>query len=1115
MESDKQVFYTRKKTRWKSFLWTFRIVLFSIFFLLAVTIYALMDASDVLLPKLSSKQELKADTLLLSSSEKDFEKVRQKLFRHISKLHFKNNSDSILLPHGIVLGRSNIRAAFYVNWSQNSYQSLKRHTSQLNMVFPEWFFLDAKHQTIQTNVDTAALRIMRLNKIAVVPMLSNFLNDQWEQKNTIAMLRSPKQRANIIQQCFAMVERYKLQGINIDFEDLPIKDDELLIQFQKELFEVFHPKGYLVTIDVVPNNEDYNLAALSNWSDYIVLMAYDQHNLSSAPGSISDIKWVEEVLDKSLESISPEKIILGIGAFGYDWVANGDAQSLTFQDAMRLANLSSSTIEFDNNSYALAFAYQAEGKKHQVFFNDACTIFNIMRTGAEAHLAGTSFWYLGSEDERIWSFYRLPLKKEENKLASFSPKWFTQFSKHNDFTFVGDGEFLLPVENEFSGKVAIEFDTADQLIAEENYVQLPTKVTIEKFGESLPKTLALTFDDGPDKTYTPQIIEILKKEKVPGAFFVVGENAEANIGLLKQLSKEGFEIGNHTFTHPNLGEVGEWRASLEINACRRLIEAVTGRSTVLFRPPYNADAAPENIEEVVPIIEAKNQQHITVGETIDPRDWEKDITPEKILERIKQQQNLGSIVLLHDGGGNREATVKALPQIISYFKSQGYTFVSLSQMLGKSPQELMPSISHKDKLLGESNFFLAEGFSSFLHFLSTIFILSIFFAIGRTLLIALLAFIQKRKKNARKIVAPSSFKPKVSIIIPAYNEEVNIAHSLQNLLRCDYENTEFVFVDDGSKDNTLQIVQHHFGNLPQLKIYSKKNGGKAAALNFGIEHSQGEILVCIDADTQLLPNAVSKLVPYFYDTTIGAVAGNVKVGNKVNMLTKWQSIEYVTSQNFDRRAYDLLNCITVVPGALGAFRREAILNAGAFATDTLAEDCDLTIRIIKNGYTVRYEEDAVAFTEVPEKNTQFLKQRLRWSYGTLQSVWKHKSMFLNPHFKAMGMFALPSILVFQALLPIFTPLADIGLLLGIFTGNALKVIAYFLLFTLVDAAAAWLAFSFEKEDKKVLWYILPQRIIYRYLLFAVLLKTMLNIIKGELQNWGVLKRTGNVKLQQA
>jgi len=320
-------------------------------------------------------------------------------------------------------------------------------------------------------------------------------------------------------------------------------------------------------------------------------------------------------------------------------------------------------------------------------------------------------------------------------------------------------------------------------------------------------------------------------------------------------------------------------------------------------------------------------------------------------------------------------------------------------------------------------------------------------------------------------------------------------------------------------------VEQAFLGFDNVHVNTKPNGGKASALNYGVQLSMAPFVVCIDADTQLKSDAVTLLMKKFFPAgseantgKVGAVAGNVKVGNEINMITKWQSIEYITAQNFDRRAFDHLNCITVVPGAIGAFRKDAILDAGLFASDTLAEDCDLTMRLLRAGYRVTNCTEAISFTEAPETLRMFMKQRFRWSFGVMQSFWKHRDACFNPKYGNFGMIALPNILIFQMVLPFLAPLADLILLLSLLAAGfhvvdvgAVQIIWYYLIFTLIDIAGAAIAFAFEKEDYRKLWWMIPQRFIYRQLMYYILIKSLRRAMKGELQDWGKLKRTGNVK----
>ncbi|HEY4967332.1 MAG TPA: polysaccharide deacetylase family protein, partial [Puia sp.] len=736
-----------------------------------------------------------------------------------------------------------------------------------------------------------------------------------------------------------------------------------------------------------------------------------------------------------------------------------------------------------------------------------------------------------NEDTRMWDFFDHDMSKDSLRLFDFR-----LFSTVRTISFdetpaySGEGEVLDVIGGPTSGKIIPELDTTEFLISEEVYDKLPSKWLARKYGTRDKKKLVLTFDDGPDPLYTPQILDILSRENVPAAFFLVGINAENNIPIVKRIYREGHEIGNHTFTHPNIAMVSRKRAIIEMDATRLLIEAITGHSTVLFRAPFNADFEPQKAEELIPVALAREKNYLDIGESIDPLDWEPGTSADSIVARViarKQSmtdQNLsGNIILLHDAGGeSREATVEALPRIIHYFKERGYQFTTIADLLGKTKEDLMPSVPRgSGYYLLQLNYFLAMFAYLGSHVLTSVFIIFIVLSLLRILFMAVMASKQHRweKKFGLKPFwnADGTGAPKVSIIVPAYNEEVNAVGSVENLLRTDYPNYEIIFVDDGSKDGTFRRVKDAFEANVKVRVLTKPNGGKASALNYGIQQSDAPFVICIDADTKLLSDAVSKLMMHFGDVLyhngkkVGAVAGNVKVGNTVNLLTRWQSVEYISSQNFDRKAFAYLNAITVVPGAIGAFRKTAIEEAGGFTTDTLAEDCDLTIRMLRCNYIVENENNAIAMTEAPETVKMFIKQRFRWSFGVMQTFWKNRDMLFSSRNKALGWIALPNILLFQYIIPSIIPLADLIMLIGIRFGNGPRIAKYYLVFLLVDLGVAVLAFSFEKEKLGKLIWLIPQRLVWRWLLWYVLFKSFRRAIKGELQNWGVLKRTGNVK----
>jgi cellulose synthase/poly-beta-1,6-N-acetylglucosamine synthase-like glycosyltransferase/spore germination protein YaaH/peptidoglycan/xylan/chitin deacetylase (PgdA/CDA1 family) len=1158
--SKTQIFQTNSPGRWQRLKWGGRLVL--LFLVLGVVIIYLAVSRDYkpALPRMKEQSQLYKKvldtnrTFLFKNSLIEqyggFRKyINEKVPYRGGAFPGQSKKDSErMAQQGLLKADTNfrsftkfpagIRAAFYVDWDAQSFLSLQQYIDKMNMVIPEWIFVDPTADTVFTDIDPRAWAVMKRSGVKILPILSNNYKEVFRGDAVRRIIADPVKKQRLINDVIKILEKDDFIGVNVDFEELDEKNNEDLVSFQKDLYEQLHTRHLLVTQDVIPFNEDYDFKGLSKYNDYIFLMAYDQFSDASGPGPIGHQKWIEGAVDDAVKNIPLQKLILCLAAYGYDWRMGKDMSSRTvsYQQALFTAKDNDAVIDFDNDSYDLHYDYDDDDNvRHQVQFTDAATIFNALRFATEYGIAGTSIWRLGDEDPRVWDFYDQDMRK--SALAHFN---FSEFSKvdakagSDDVDYEGTGEVLDVIATPTNGRITPQVDTSEMLISEEKYDSLPSKFVARKYGTLDSMKLVLTFDDGPDPNYTPKILDILSKYRVPAAFFVVGINAENNIPIVKREFREGHEIGNHTFTHPNIAKVSTRRAILEMESTRLLIECITGRSTIMFRAPYNADFEPEKWEELIPVAIARTKNYLDIGESIDPLDWEPGVSADSIFERVIERKNdmtraglSGNIILLHDAGGDgREATVEALPRIIEYFQKRGFQFTTVAAILGKTRDEMMPPVPKGGGYyLLQINYYFAELGYWGGHILFSAFIVFMILSVSRVLFIAVIATKEHLRDKKYGFVpfwaADGTGAPLVSIIVPAYNEELNAVGSVQSLLNGTYPNFEIIFVNDGSHDQTYERVSEAFAGNPKVKVFTKPNGGKASALNYGIGMSEAEFVICIDADTKLRADAVSLLMEHFGQERnghragqgpVGAVAGNVKVGNQVNLMTRWQAIEYISSQNFDRKAFAYLNAITVVPGAIGAFRKRAIEEAGGFTMDTLAEDCDLTIRILRCGYVIENDNRAIAMTEAPETMKQFFKQRFRWSYGVMQTFWKNRDALMYWKYRWLGWAALPNILIFQYIIPFVIPLADFFMFVGLLTGNASKIAGYYLVFMLVDLMVALLAFSFEREKLVRLIWLIPQRLIWRWLTWLVLFRAVRRALKGELQHWGVLKRTGNVKV---
>lgn len=622
------------------------------------------------------------------------------------------------------------------------------------------------------------------------------------------------------------------------------------------------------------------------------------------------------------------------------------------------------------------------------------------------------------------------------------------------------------------------------------------------------RRIALTFDDGPDPRWTPQVAAILRAEHAPAAFFVIGSQAARHPDLVRMLTQDGNEIGNHTFTHFDLSQGPLWRARLQLDLTEAVLVGITGHYARLLRPPYSAtpDAVTLPGERRLASL-AGNRYVITLAD-YDSEDWRRKGVS-SIIRRATPPAQTGGIIMFHDGGGDRSQTVAALRQLIPQLRSRGFQFVSLAQLNGVAEDVLSPRApagGHRRGEIFAAGVRLAFAFVSLLAL--AVFLVGVL-VVARFVLLLALASHHVRTTRSR---STNEHLPTVSVIVPAFNEEVGIARAVRSLAASGYPELDIVVVDDGSTDSTAATVEAL--QLEGVRLIRQDNAGKAAALNTGIRFSAGEIVVMVDGDTVFEQDTVRRLVQPLADLRVGAVAGNTKVGNRGGLLGRWQHIEYVSGFNLDRRMYEVLQCTPTVPGAIGAFRRNVLAEVGGMSGDTLAEDTDLTLAIGRSGHRVVYAEDAKAWTEAPSTLSGLWRQRYRWSYGTMQSVWKHRAAVLSrdPCETRIGRRALPYLAFFQFLLPIMAPLIDLLALYGLIFTSPWPVIGAWLAFNAVQVALAAYAFRLDHEPLRPLWALPLQQFVYRQMMYLVVIEATISALVGVRAQWQTIKRTGDVEV---
>lgn len=1010
------------------------------------------------------------------------------------------------------------RVGFYVPWDDASRISLTHHINELDWVVPALLTVTGKDHRLARIPDARFDRLIQSRALrpAILPMVQNAQNGEWDGAGAEQLLASPQLRAQLVTDLHAELKAQKAAGVVFDIENLSPVGLAHYLQLLREAHRAFATDHLLVTVSVPVDNMDWDLRAFAQVADRLFLMTYDEHENASAPGPVASQSWFVRQMKSAIGKVGRDKAIIAIGNYGYDWTEGGTGAPVSVEEAWLIAHDSGAELHFDASTGNPRFDYQEGGNIHHVWMLDAASGWNQLRAVARENVAGVALWRLGMEDTSLWTALKYYRSQTQPDL--------TALHDVGDVDVQGNGEIFKIDSTPTAGHRRVTFG-AHGLITDEVFDRLPTPFVVRRTANS-PGKVAITFDDGPDPDWTPRILKILLAKNAPATFFVIGENALAHPGLLRQIVRQGSELGNHSYTHPNLANVSAGATRLELNATQRLVEAYTGRSLRLFRAPYFGDAEPTTADELFPALEAQQAGYVNIGLHVDPGDW-KNPGVRQIVERTLHQVESATdtrsaqIILLHDGGGNRAQTVAALPYIIDGLRARGLKIVPVSELAGLPPRAVMPPIKGADLLAVRADtgiFLLLAGAAVLLKWL---FVAAIALGLARALLMAGLAW-SGRKGPLPPPIDPNQF---VTVIIPAFNEARVICASVARVLASREVALEVIVVDDGSADHTSDIVRTAFANDARVRLMTLPNGGKARALNSALQWARGAFIVALDADTQFEPLTIARLVRWFADAQVGAVAGNAMVGNQVNLVTRWQGVEYVTAQNLERRALTRFDAVTVVPGAVGAWRRAALDDVGGYPEDTLAEDQDLTIGIQRKGWRIALDTDAIAWTEAPESFAALAKQRFRWAFGTLQCLWKHRSILRAGQPLGLALVGLPQAWLFQIGFAVISPVIDLALLISTIAtairvhdhgwaqtqSDVLRMAIYWLAFAGIDMLCGWIAYRLEPRAKRFPALLLvAQRFVYRQIMYFVVLKAISSAITGPWVGWGKLERSGRV-----
>ena len=1149
------VFYDPRRARWKRLRRAFDVTAVVVSALIIFFVFTALR--DEPLPELLFSPQKRAFKALKESE-------RAKAHERTRKAAARSRRKSKLAASQVTLNQSEgIRAGFYVPWDAASFSSLRSFAHQMDMLYPDWLHVltpDGRLQGVedQTNkffdviqgknvlpVDDRVMPFLKNENPAmeVFPMVNNTDGTDWVDIS--GFLNDADARARFRREAGEFLSSGRYRGLMIDFEAFPAKGQPGYVALLRELSQDLHARGMKLYVAVQPHNEEFDYPVIAAAVDGVVLMDYDEHYPGGKSGPVASQDWFLDNLKYARTVIPQNKIICAIANYGYDWVLKPKDGKLppgehdagvSVQEAWLAARDSDEDINFDDDAMNPHFSYLDERNlRHDIWFVDAVTALNHMRVAQSLGIQTFALWRLGSEDRSLWRVWDMPGDPgAPDKLRDVPPG--------ADVDMEGQGEILRIEEKPAHGTRDLTIDPDSKLITDEVFQNLPEPYRVGRYGYS-PKQVAITFDDGPDPEWTPKILDVLKQKKATATFFLIGIQTDKFSGLAKRIYAEGHTIGNHTFTHPDVSGISTGYMKVELNLTERLFASMMGIRATLMRPPYAIDEEPDTSDQVRPLEIPQEMGYITVGNRIDPNDWSDN--PRRSAEQISayvlshlppcKLENLrcGNIVLLHDGGGNRAETVRALPMIIDGIRAKGYEIAPVYELLGMQRANVMAPLPRAELWAARLDRFGFWMFDAVIIAITWIFLVGDLLMTGRLIFIGAAAIYDRlHEKIFGKPAEVASYKPKVAVLIPAYNEEKVIERTVRAALNSNYPNLRVIVIDDGSKDRTLEVARNAFRAETasgKVLILGKKNSGKAEALNYGIEHiGDAELFVGIDADTIIAPDAIARLVPHFINPRVAAIAGNAKVGNRVNLWTRWQALEYITSQNFERRALDVLGAVSVVPGAIGCWRVSAVREAGGYHIDTVAEDADLTMALLRRGYRVEYEDLALAYTEAPTNANGLMRQRFRWSFGILQAVYKHRGVVARKG--VLGWVALPNIVIFQILLPLVSPLIDIMFAVGTIwyliqkhfhpdstdPASFHKLVAFFFAFLVIDFIASAIAFALErrrdddKEDVLLLSQVWLQRFAYRQLFSIVLFKTLKRALEGRRFAWDKLERTAAV-----
>lgn len=573
-------------------------------------------------------------------------------------------------------GRTFVVSAFLVQGDPNSLNAFEANAKKLDLVFPDWYFVFEASCFVKDRPEESVRRIAEENGVALVPRVTNDGSAAWHVNELKEILHSPQLRTCLAQRLAELASRDHVAGLNLDMEGIGIEEATAYRDFVKLLARKLHVQGQILVVDVPVGDQAFRLQEIAAAADGVMLMVYDQSPAGGPPGPISGYQWFEEALREAAANVPRDKLLAGLGAYGYKWTDNSSepAQSVSFAEAIGLAWVAQAAPDMEPESRNMRFVYADDDGSHQVWFLNGPALWNLWFISQRQMAAGVAVWRLGMEDPSIWNFLG-------NEAASASK--LESVAELPVIAHVSTGEIYRLYAAPQPGIVEFSLDT-EGLINSARYAKLPLGYVLGRVSRTMPeKTLVLTFDDGPDPDWTPKLLDLLDRHKIPAAFFVLGEQVRRHPEILRRIARRGDVIGNHTYHHSDPTKISSERLRKEIADTDAAIVEAAGFRPTLFRVPYDVETEPDTLEQMKIARTVAEAGLAVAGAAIDSFDWKRE-GAERIVANIEAglADPRNHLILLHDSGGDREQTLRALEKLIPDLQARGYKFIGLPEAMG-------------------------------------------------------------------------------------------------------------------------------------------------------------------------------------------------------------------------------------------------------------------------------------------------------------------------------------------------------------------------------------------------------------------------------------------------